>query len=206
MVQIQLVDILPDQEAGIKNATIMVSGKYAFGYLKSEVGVHRLVRISPFDTGKRRHTSFASVMVIPEIADDIDIEVSEDELRIDTYRASGAGGQHVNKTETRVTVRWNAKETNALNEQQKERVLKNLQADLTEDGDLIIHNSTTRSQQQNKEIALQNLAQKVRKALLVPKKRIPTKISKAVKEARLKEKARRSAVKKMRSKKISKED
>jgi peptide chain release factor 2 len=100
----QLVDILPDQEAGIKNATIMVSGEYGFGYLKSEVGVHRLVRISPFDTGKRRHTSFASVMVIPEIADDIDIEVNEDELRIDTYRASGAGGQHVNTTDSAVRI------------------------------------------------------------------------------------------------------
>ena len=100
----QLVDILPDQEAGIKSATIMISGEYAFGYLKSEVGVHRLVRISPFDTGKRRHTSFASVMVIPEIADDIDIEVNEDELRIDTYRASGAGGQHVNTTDSAVRI------------------------------------------------------------------------------------------------------
>jgi len=100
----QLVDILPDQEAGIKNATIMVSGEYAFGYLKSEVGVHRLVRISPFDTGKRRHTSFASVMVIPEVADDIDVEINEEELRIDTYRASGAGGQHVNTTDSAVRI------------------------------------------------------------------------------------------------------
>lgn len=102
--KIQLVDILPDQEAGIKSATITVAGEYAFGYLKSEVGVHRLVRISPFDTGKRRHTSFASVMVIPEIADNIDLEINEDELRIDTYRASGAGGQHVNTTDSAVRI------------------------------------------------------------------------------------------------------
>lgn len=100
----QLVDILPDQEAGIKNATITVSGEYAFGYLKAEIGVHRLVRISPFDAGKRRHTSFASVMVIPEIDESIDITINEDDLRIDTYRSSGAGGQHVNVTDSAVRI------------------------------------------------------------------------------------------------------
>ncbi len=100
----QLVDILPAQEAGIKSATLTVSGECAFGYLKSEIGVHRLVRISPFDTGKRRHTSFASVMVLPEISDDIEIEINEEELRIDTYRSSGAGGQHVNKTDSAVRI------------------------------------------------------------------------------------------------------
>ena len=100
----QFIDVLHDQEAGIKSATITISGEYAFGYLKSEVGVHRLVRISPFDTGKRRHTSFASVMVIPEIEDDIDIEINEEDLRVDTYRASGAGGQHVNKTDSAVRI------------------------------------------------------------------------------------------------------
>jgi peptide chain release factor 2 len=100
----QLVDILPDQEAGIKNAMITVAGKYAFGYLKAEIGVHRLIRISPFDTGKRRHTSFASVMVIPEIDENIDIDIDEDDLRIDTYRSSGAGGQHVNVTDSAVRI------------------------------------------------------------------------------------------------------
>ncbi|PIE33400.1 peptide chain release factor 2 [candidate division KSB3 bacterium] len=100
----QLVDILPAQEAGIKSATLTVSGECAFGYLKSEIGVHRLVRISPFDTGKRRHTSFASVMVLPEISDDVEIEINEEELRIDTYRSSGAGGQHVNKTDSAVRI------------------------------------------------------------------------------------------------------
>jgi peptide chain release factor 2 len=100
----QLVDILTDEEAGIKNATVMVSGEYAFGYLKAEVGVHRLVRISPFDANKRRHTSFASVMVIPEVDDTIDITINEEELRIDTFRSSGAGGQHVNVTDSAVRI------------------------------------------------------------------------------------------------------
>jgi peptide chain release factor 2 len=102
--QTQIVDILPAQEAGIKSATITVSGEYAFGYLKAEVGVHRLVRISPFDSGKRRHTSFASVMVIPEVDEDIEIEIDEEDLRIDTYRSSGAGGQHVNVTDSAVRI------------------------------------------------------------------------------------------------------
>ncbi len=100
----QIVDILEDQEAGIKSATMTVAGQYAFGNLKSEIGVHRLVRISPFDTGKRRHTSFASVMVIPEIEGESDIDIAEEDLRIDTYRSSGAGGQHVNTTDSAVRI------------------------------------------------------------------------------------------------------
>ncbi len=100
----QIVDILTDVEAGIKNATVTIQGEYAFGYLQSEVGVHRLVRISPFDANKRRHTSFASVMVIPEIEEDVNVEIDETDLRIDTYRSSGAGGQHVNTTDSAVRI------------------------------------------------------------------------------------------------------
>ncbi len=100
----EIIDSLDGDEAGIKSATFTVAGPYAFGYLKSEMGVHRLVRISPFDANKRRHTSFASVEVLAEIEDDIDIEVNEADLRIDTYRASGAGGQHVNKTSSAVRI------------------------------------------------------------------------------------------------------
>ncbi len=100
----QVLDLLPGEEAGIKSATITVSGSYAYGYLKAEAGVHRLVRISPFDANKRRHTSFSAVLVFPEIEEDIDVEINEDDLKIDTYRASGAGGQHVNKTSSAVRI------------------------------------------------------------------------------------------------------
>lgn len=99
----ETVDML-EAEGGIKSVTLQVSGEYAYGYLKCEVGIHRLVRISPFDSGGRRHTSFASVYVSPVIDDDIDVDIKPDDLRIDTYRAQGAGGQHVNKTESAVRI------------------------------------------------------------------------------------------------------
>ncbi len=98
----EVVDEQPGDPAGIKSATVMVNGDYAFGLLSAEAGVHRLVRISPFDQAARRHTSFASVFVWPEIADDVDIEIPDKDLRIDTYRSSGAGGQHVNVTDSAV--------------------------------------------------------------------------------------------------------
>jgi len=100
--QYELVDIEPGDEAGTKYATVTVSGEFAYGYLKAEKGVHRLVRISPFDANKRRHTSFASVDVLPEVNDDINIEIADSDLRIDTFRASGAGGQHINRTDSAV--------------------------------------------------------------------------------------------------------
>ncbi|MCA9558734.1 MAG: peptide chain release factor 2 [Myxococcales bacterium] len=98
----EITDYQDGDEAGLKSATFRVEGEFAFGYLKAENGVHRLVRISPFDANKRRQTSFASVAVLPEIDDDIDVEVNEADLRVDTYRSSGAGGQHVNKTDSAV--------------------------------------------------------------------------------------------------------
>ncbi len=101
---VKLLETQDGEEAGLKSATILAQGKFAFGYLKAETGVHRLVRISPFDSNKRRHTSFASVFVSPEINDSIEVSIEEKDLRIDTYRASGAGGQHVNKTDSAVRI------------------------------------------------------------------------------------------------------
>lgn len=100
----QILDLLPGDEAGVKSVTIMVTGRYAYGYLRSEMGIHRLVRISPFDVNRKRHTSFASVFIFPELDDTIEVDINEKDLRIDTYRASGAGGQHVNKTSSAIRI------------------------------------------------------------------------------------------------------
>jgi len=99
-----ILDYVPGDEAGVKGVTLLIKGLYAYGYLRSEMGIHRLVRISPFDAGGRRHTSFASVFIFPELDDTIAIDINEKDLRIDTYRASGAGGQHVNKTSSAVRI------------------------------------------------------------------------------------------------------
>lgn len=100
----RIIEVVQDDEAGIKNATVLIEGNFAYGYLKSEKGVHRLVRISPFDAGKRRHTSFASVDVVPDLPDDVEVDIRPEDLRVDTYRASGAGGQYVNKTDSAVRI------------------------------------------------------------------------------------------------------
>ncbi len=102
--KVKMVDFLDGEEAGLKSAVVVIEGENAYGYLKGEAGVHRLVRVSPFDSSGRRHTSFASVEVMPEIDDDIKIEIREEDLKVDTYRSGGAGGQHVNKTESAIRI------------------------------------------------------------------------------------------------------
>ena len=118
----EVLDVQPGEEAGMKSVTLRVSGQYAYGYLKAEIGVHRLVRISPFDAAKRRHTSFAAVLVLPEIDASVHVEIDETRLRVDTYRSSGAGGQHVNVTDSAIRLTYQVDdETKVVVQCQNER-------------------------------------------------------------------------------------
>lgn len=132
----QLIDLSYGEEAGIKNATLIIEGEYAYGYLKSEIGIHRLVRLSPFNANNKRQTSFAAVDIIPEIESTQDIEIKDEDIRIDTYRASGAGGQHVNKTDSAVRITYLPK-------------------------NIVVQCQSSRSQANNKETAIKVLKSKI---------------------------------------------
>lgn len=151
----ELMEASDGDVAGIKSATIRFSGEYAFGWLRTETGVHRLVRKSPFDSGSRRHTSFASVFVSPEIDDDIDIEINPSDLRTDTYRASGAGGQHVNKTDSAVRITHEPSgivvqcQSQRSQHQNRDFAMKQLKAKLYE-MEMLKRNEAAQAQEDNK--------------------------------------------------------
>ena len=195
---VSVLDLLPGEEAGIKSVSIEIRGQYAYGYLKAEKGVHRLVRISPYDSQARRHTSFASVFVYPNIDDTIEIDLRDEDIKMDVFRASGAGGQHVNKTSSAVELRFDVRNSPSLPDDVKHRLERLAGQRLTSDGVIVIFAQTHSAQQLNRQDALARLVDLIRKAAHVPKPRKPTKPTRASKLRHLEAKKRRGGVKAMR--------
>jgi protein subunit release factor B len=195
-IKTEIIDQSAGEVAGIKGATISMTGDYAYGWLRTETGVHRLVRKSPFDSGNRRHTSFASVFVSPEVDDDIDIEINPADLKTDVYRSSGAGGQHVNKTESAVQLRFNARRSPALSNALYLRLVPLAGSRLTKDGVIVITANQYRERERNREDALNRLLDLIRAAAVRPRRRRATKPTKGSKERRLAGKQQRGETKK----------
>ena len=197
--KLTVLDMQPGDEAGIKSAAFRVEGEYAYGYLKSEKGVHRLVRISPFDAAARRHTSFTAVDVMPELPDDVDVEINMDDVRVDYFRASGAGGQHVNKTDSAVWLRFDYRDSPSLPPLYKEG-LERLSDSRVHDGFIQIRVETHRSQDMNRKEAMSRLTELLKKAAWRPKARHATKPTRSSQRKRVDAKKRKGEIKSARGK------
>ena len=194
--KIREMDYQAGDEAGVKSVTLQFEGDFAYGYLKSESGVHRLVRLSPFDANHKRHTTFASVFISPVVDDTIEIEINPADITWETYRSGGAGGQNVNKVNTKIELRFNIPASILLSEEEKILLMEKLKNRINSLGELIIVSQDDRSQLKNKENAISKFYQLLQHALTPQKMRKPSKPSMASRHRRLENKRRLSEKKK----------